>query len=390
MSLRHGRELLAIPGPSVMPDRVLAAMHRPAPNIYEGEIVGLTETVHRDLRTVAGTEGNSVIYVANGHGAWEAALTNTLSEGDTVLVLASGIFAAGWGRMAAQLGVHVETVDAGPRSAVDPAAVERHLHDDATHRIAAVLVVQVDTASSVVNDIAAVAEAVRSAGHPALVMVDCIASFGCMPVEMDALGLDVVVAASQKGLMVPPGVSFNFVGPRAWEAHRRADLVTNHWSWTQRCRSESFYFQFGGTPPTHHLFGLREALDMLVVEEGLDAAYRRHRVLADAVRACVERWAAGGVLAFNVIEAGSRSDAVTTVLTGDADASAIRSHCLERHGVVLGLGIIDRTAEFRIGHMGHLNTPMVLGALGAVEATLVALGVDHESGLADAAAVLAG
>ncbi len=389
MSLRHGREVLAIPGPSVMPDRVLRAMHRPSPNIYEGEIVELAASVHRDLRVVAGTTGDSIMYVANGHGAWEAALTNTLSRGDTVLVLASGIFAAAWGRMAEALGVKVETVEAGHRAAVDPAAVERALRDDADHRITAVLVAHVDTASSVVNDVGAVAGAVRAAGHPALVMVDSIASFGCVPEQMDARGVDVLVAACQKGLMVPPGVSFNLVGPRAWDAHARAGLVTGHWSWTERSRTDSFYLQFGGTPPTHHLFGLREALDMLVHEEGLAAVYHRHRVLAAAVRACAERWASTGPLSFNVIEPSHRSDAVTTILTGDVDASTIRARCLDRHGVVLGLGIVDRAAAFRIGHMGHLNSPAVLGVLGAVEATLTELGVDHDSGLAAAAAVAA-
>ncbi|MEO1061760.1 MAG: aminotransferase class V-fold PLP-dependent enzyme [Actinomycetota bacterium] len=389
MTLRFGREALSIPGPSVFPDRVLQAMQRPAPNIYEGEIVELTGTLHRDLKRVARTEGDSAIYVANGHGAWEVALANTLSPGDTVLVLASGTFAAGWGRMGEAMGIKVQTLDAGFRDPVDPAAVEARLREDTSHTIAAVLVVQIDTASSVWNDIEAIGQAIRASGHPALYMVDCIASLGSVPYEMDAWGVDVTVAACQKGLMTPPGISFNFVGPRAWEARERLDRVPSHWDWDLRCRSDIYYLQFGGTPPTHHLFALREALDLLLDEEGLEAAWRRHHVLARAVRACVGCWADGGPFELNILDPAHRSDAVTTVLTNDVDATELRAHALDQHGLVLGLSIGMDGDGFRIGHMGHLNPPMLLGTLATTEASMRTLGIPHRSGIEAAIAEIA-
>ncbi|MEM9034730.1 MAG: aminotransferase class V-fold PLP-dependent enzyme [Actinomycetota bacterium] len=389
MSLRHGREALAIPGPSVFPDRVLQAMHRPAPNIYEGEIVDLTETLHADLKRVARTEHDSAIYIANGHGAWEVALANTVGPGDTVLVLESGTFAAGWGAMGAALGVKVETLEADFRDPVDPAAVEARLRADVSREIAAVLVVQIDTASSVWNDVAAIGEAIRRSGHPALYMVDCIASLGCVPFEMDAWGVDVTVAACQKGLMTPPGLSFNFIGPRAWEVHEQRERVPSHWDWTRRCRSDVYYLQFGGTPPTHHLFGLRAALDLLLHEEGLEATWGRHAVLGQAVRACTERWCTDGPLELNVIDPAHRSDAVTTVLTPSIDADALRAHARDEHGLILGLSIGTDNGGFRIGHMGHLNPPMLLGALATTEASLRSLGIPFESGITAAIEVIA-
>ncbi|MEM9711556.1 MAG: aminotransferase class V-fold PLP-dependent enzyme [Actinomycetota bacterium] len=389
MTLRFGREALSIPGPSVFPDRVLQAMQRPAPNIYEGEIVELTAGLKHDLGRVARTAGDTAIYVANGHGAWEVALANTLTPGDTILVLASGTFAAGWGRMGEAMGIKVETLDAGFRHAVDPEAVRARLAEDTSHTIRAVLVVQIDTASSVWNDIEAIGRAVRASGHPALFMVDCIASLGSVRYEMDAWGVDVTVAACQKGLMTPPGISFNFIGPRAWAARDRLDRVPSHWDWDLRCRSDIYYLQFGGTPPTHHLFALRAALDLLLDEEGLEAAWRRHHVLARAVRACVERWSTGGPLEPNVLDPAHRSDAVTTVLTNGIDAAALRSHARDEHGLVLGLSIGMDGDGFRIGHMGHLNPPMLLGTLATTEASMRALDIDHASGIEAAIAEIA-
>lgn len=389
MSLRYGREALSIPGPSVFPDRVLQAMQRPAPNIYEGEIVELTDAIHSDLKRVARTEHDCAVYIANGHGAWEVALANTVAPGDTVLVLASGSFAAGWGAMASALGIKVETLEAGFRDPVDPAAVEARLRADMSAEIAAVLVVQIDTASSVCNDIAAIGEAIRRSGHEALLMVDCIASLGCVPFEMDAWGVDVTVAACQKGLMTPPGLSFNFIGPRAWTVHDQRELVPSHWDWTRRCRSELYYLQFGGTPPTHLLFALRAALDLLLDEEGLEAAWHRHAVLGRAVRAAVEQWCAGGPLAFNVIDPGHRSDAVTTVLSPTVDSDALRAHARDELGLVLGLNIGTDGDAFRIGHMGHLNPPMLLGSLATTEASMRALGIPFTSGIGEAIEVIA-
>src|SRR2546421_8930430 len=211
MSVRAGREFLAIPGPTVIPDAVLAAMQRPAVDIYSGPLVALTDGLLADLSKIFRTEGRSYIYIANGHGAWEAALTNVLSRGDKVLVLESGRFAIGWGEAARMLGCEMEVLPGDFRRAVKPEAVEARLKAD-KGTIKAVLVAQVDTASGVVNDIAAIGQAIRAAGHDALLMVDVVASLGCMPFEMDDWGVDVAMSGSQKGLMTPPGLGFVAAG----------------------------------------------------------------------------------------------------------------------------------------------------------------------------------
>lgn len=388
-TLRHGREFLSIPGPSVMPDRVLSAMHRPAPSIYEGEIVDIAASIDGDLARLARTKtAKPVIYISNGHGAWEAAVSNLFSRGDKALVLDCGRFGAGWAEMARAMGVEAELVENDGRRAVDPQALEDRLRADRSHEIKAVLLVQVDTASSAINDIPAIRAAIDAAGHPALLCVDCIACLGCVPFEMDAWGVDVMVAGSQKGLMTPPGLGFVFVGPKAWET--RGDLVTSYWDWRPRGEPEMFYRRFCGTCPTHLIFALREALTMLVVEEGVENAWIRHRALADAVRACVARWAERGALEFNVIADAERSNAVTTVLTPGVDSAAMRAFAEEKLGLILGIGL-GRFAggAFRIGHMGHLNPPMILGTLGAAEVALRAVGAPIESGLAAAADTIA-
>ena len=294
MTVASGREFLMIPGPTTVPDEVLAAMHRPAIDIYSGDLVEITESCLADLRAVFRTDGRVYIYAANGHGAWEAALTNVLSRGELVLVLDSGRFARGWGEMAAVLGVEVEVLPGSLRRAVDPAALEARLRADPAGAIKAILVVQVDTASGVVNDIAALRRAIDAAGHGALLMVDTIASLATMPFEMDGWGVDVAVAGAQKGLMTPPGLSFVAAGPRAVAAHRGAGLRTLYWDWTARDGPEH-YQKYCGTPPEHFLFGLRRALDLLLAE-GLEAVFERHRLLARAVRAAVAVWAEGGAL----------------------------------------------------------------------------------------------
>jgi alanine-glyoxylate transaminase/serine-glyoxylate transaminase/serine-pyruvate transaminase len=373
----------------VIPDAVLQAMHRPAVSIYEGELEGITHSLLRDLKPVARTDGLPFIYIANGHGAWEAALTNVLSRGDKVLVLESGRFAVGWGEMAAALGVEVEVLRAAPRRAVDPKAVEARLRADRDHAFKAVLVVQVDTASSVWNDVAAIRAAIDAAGHPALFMVDVIASQGCVPYEMDAWGVDVTVGGAQKGLMTPPGLAFCWANAKAMAAHARADLRTQYWDWSLRLE-DPHYRKYCGTPPVHLLYALRAALDMLAAE-GLEAAWARHATLARAVRAAVSAWSADGPLSFNVLEPSERADSVTTVLAGDADVERFRRFCHENLGLVLGVGLGDfERRSFRIGHMGWLNPPMLLGTLGAAEAGLRACGIPHgEGALAAAAAVIA-
>ena len=380
MTLASGREFLSIPGPTTVPDAVLAAMHRPAIDIYSGALLEVTTSCLADLRRVFRTEGRVYIYAANGHGAWEAALVNVLSAGDTVLVLESGLFAAVWGEMARVLGIEVETLPGGWRHAVDPAAFEARLRADGTGRIKAVLVVQVDTASGAVNDIPAIREAMDAAGHDALLMVDVIASLATMPFEMDQWGVDVAVAGSQKGLMTPPGLSFVAAGPKAVAAHRAAGLRTRYWDWTER-EGPQHYQKYCGTPPEHLLFGLRKALDLLF-EEGLDNVFRRHRLLAEAVRRAVAVWAEGGILEFNIEEPSERADSVTTVLLADArDPKPLLEFCARQCGVVLGVGIGPLGGRaFRIAHMGHVNAPMILGTLGGLEVGLAALDIAHGKG----------
>ena len=384
MTVSRGREFLSIPGPTNVPDAVLAAMQRPAIDIYAGELVGITDSCLADLKSLFGTTGRAYIYAANGHGGWEAALTNVLSRGDTVLVLESGRFARGWGEMASMLGLEVETLEGDWRRAVDPAAVEERLKRDKAHAIKAVLVVQIDTASGVVNDIPAVRKAMDAARHPALLMVDCVASLGCMPFDMDGWGVDVAMCGSQKGLMTPPGLAFVAANKRAREIHPNANLRTLYWDWTFR-EGEIHYQKYCGTPPEHLLFALRKAIDLLK-DEGFDAAIRRHALLAEATRSAVTKWSEGQVLSLNVANPAERSNSVTCILTDGRSPQPLLDYCRDKCGVILGVGlgeIADRC--FRIAHMGHTNAPMVLGTLGAVEMALKALAIPHGSGGVQAA-----
>ncbi|MXQ07913.1 aminotransferase class V-fold PLP-dependent enzyme [Alphaproteobacteria bacterium GH1-50] len=386
MTLSQGRPYLATPGPSVIPDRVLAAMHRPAPNIYEGELVEMVPGLIRDLKKVARTDGHAAIYIANGHGAWEAALSNVLSPGDRLLVPAMGSFARGWADMAERLGAVVDIVDCGTTHPVDPQAVaERLARDDGSIR--AVLTTHVDTSSSVRADIEALGQAIRETGHPALFMVDCIASLGCDVYEMDAWGVDVTVAACQKGLMTPPGMAFVFFNDRADRVRETARAVTHYWDWRPRVSPELFYHYFDGTAPTHHLYGLREALDM-IAEEGLEHVWQRHATLARAVWAALDCWSTdGGVLSLNVPDAAARSHAVTSIRAGGENGARLRDWCTREAGLTLGIGLgfTPQDQAFRIGHMGHVNAQMVLAVLGSIGAGLRALGLPHGAGAIDAA-----
>ena len=385
MVVRAGREFLAIPGPTTMPDEVLRAMHRPALDIYSDQMVEMTESLLRDLSGLFATKGRSYIYIANGHGAWEAVLTNALSRGDKVLVLESGRFAIGWGNAAAAMGADVEVLKGDWRRAVRPAEVEARLRQDRDHTIKAILAVQVDTASGAYNDIEAIGKAIKAAGHPALFMVDAVASLACMPFEMDAWGVDVAMSGSQKGLMAPPGLGFVAANDRAREVHKTAGMRTPYWDWTEREGSEH-YRKYAGTAPVHLLFALRQSIDMLF-DEKLENVFLRHRLLAEAVRRAIAVWAEGQVLGFNIAEASERSDTVTTVVMSNGhDPLALQRYCKEKCGVVLGVGIGELSGQaFRIAHMGHVNAPMILGTLGVIEVGLNALEIPHGKGGLEAA-----
>jgi alanine-glyoxylate transaminase / serine-glyoxylate transaminase / serine-pyruvate transaminase len=385
MTVRAGREFLAIPGPTTMPDEVLRAMHRPALDIYSEQMVNLTDSLLADLSRLFATRGKSYIYIANGHGAWEATLSNVLSRGDKVLVLESGRFAVGWGNAARAMGAEVEVLRGDWRRAVQPDPVEARLRRDKGQEIKAILVAQVDTASGVFNDIEAIGKAIKASGHPALFMVDTVASLGCMPFEMDRWGIDVAMSGSQKGLMTPPGLGFVAANDRAQAVHKKADMRTPYWDWSEREGLEH-YRKYAGTAPIHLLFALRQAIDMLF-EEGLDNVFERHRLLAEAVRRAVAVWAEGQVLGFNIEDAAERSNTVTTVLmSGDHDPVALHRYAKEKCGVVLGVGIGELQGQaFRIAHMGHINAPMILGTLGVIEVALNALQIPHGRGGTEAA-----
>lgn len=384
MTVANGREFLSIPGPTNIPDAVLQAMNRPAIDLYTGEMIGLTEGILTDLPKLFRTKGQAYVYAANGHGGWEAALTNVLSKGDKVLVLESGRFAIGWGEMARMMGVEIEVLPQDIRRAVDPAAVAARLAKDKAHSIKAILVVQIDTASGVVNDIAAIRKAMDSSKHPALLMVDTVASLGCMPFEMDAWGVDVAMAGSQKGLMTPPGIALVAASARAREAHKTAGLRTLYWDWTAREGNEH-YNKYCGTPPMHTVFGLRKAMDMIFAE-GLENVFKRHALLAEATRRAVARWEEGQVLAMNIINPAERSNSITNVLTQGRDPKPLLDFCRTKCGVVIGQGIGQLSGKaFRIAHMGHTNAPMVIGTLSAIEIALKAMKIPHGEGGVSAA-----
>lgn len=391
MSLSNGRHILAIPGPSVFPDQVLQAMHRAGPNIYAPEQWDLMSGIQSDLKKLARTSHYCAMYIANGHGAWEAALANVLSAGDQVLVLATGRFGHGWAAMARAQGIETEVIDFGLRSTIDLARVKQALSADTAHRYKAVMAVHVDTATSVLNDTLALRNAINETDHPALFMVDCIASLGCDQFEMDAWGVDVMVAGCQKGLMTPPGMGMVFFNEKAASMRAEKSVVSAYWDWSKRASPDEFYQYFGGTPPTHHLYGLRVALDM-IHEEGVESVWRRHKILSTAICTAFDLWAEDGPIELNIKETDHRSSAVTAVRAGAPDGTRIRDWVYENAGVTLGIGLGMAESNdpqwhgfFRVGHMGHVNSHMVMGVLGSIDAALKSLKISHGGGALDAA-----
>ncbi len=390
MKSSTGRAYLAIPGPSVIPDRVLQAMHRPSPDIYQGAFVDMVPGLVSDLKDIARTRHHAAIYIANGHGAWEAALANTLVPGDVVLVLATGLFAFGWAEMATALGATAEILDFGRQAPIDASELGRRLAADSGHRIKAVLATHVDTSTSLKNDMAALREALDEIGHPALLMVDCIASLACDRFEMDAWGVDVMVAGSQKGLMTPAGLGFVFFNDRA-DAARETCRTSSYWDWRPRVAPEAPYQYFAGTAPTHHLFALQQAIEM-IKDEGLENIWTRHETFARAYWAAAQAWGQGGPMRLNVARPEHRSHAVTTLSLGAPLADKLREWVKAHTGVTLGIGLgmgtdadPQATGHFRIGHMGHVNAHMVLGVVGAIDAGLKALDIPHGRGGPEAA-----
>ena len=379
--MMRGHEFLHAPGPTHIPDRVLAAMHRQPLDLIDERLREIARTVFEDLKGIFRTQGHVFVYSANGHGGWEAVLANICKAGDAVLVPEVGHFSNSWAEHARAMGVETIILKGDWRHAIEPGQVEDALRQDTERRIKGVLAVQVDTGTGLVNDIPAVRAAMDAVGHPALLVADTIASLAAMPFSMDEWGVDIAIAASQKALMCPPGLGIVAANARALDASVKLGAHHRYWDWRARTGEES-YTKFCGTMPEHHMFALREALDM-IGEEGLPAVFARHARLAGAVRAAVEAWSRGGALSFNALVPEQRAPTVTTIRTDPGfDADSIRTHARRTLGVSVagGLGMLAGKA-FRIGHLGDLNEPMVLGCLGALEVAFLELGVPHESGV---------
>ena len=376
MSLAHGRPYLAIPGPSVMPDAVLRAMHRASPNIYEGELVDMAAAMIPDLRHVAQTEGHVAIYISNGHGAWEAALVNTLSTGDRVLMAETGQFATLWRALADRLGLDVVFLPGDWRHGVKADEIAAALADDKDRIIKAVCCVHNETSTGVASDIAAVRRAMDAAGHPALLMVDTISSLASIDYRHDEWGVDVTIGGSQKGLMLPPGLSFNAVGEKALAAHETGGMTRSYWDWSAMLEANKGG-AFPYTPATNLLYGLEEAISILN-EEGLPQVFQRHARLAEATRRAVAAW---GLETVAQIES-ERSNSLTAVLLPEGyDADAFRGVVLQRFNMSLGNGLGRLAGKaFRIGHLGDFNDLMLAGTLCGVEMGLAAAWIPHNKG----------
>jgi alanine-glyoxylate transaminase/serine-glyoxylate transaminase/serine-pyruvate transaminase len=383
--MAHGTHFFMNPGPTNIPDRVLRAMDRGAIDFTGAEFKAIAEECFAGLKRVFKTEETILAYAATGHGAWEAALVNLFSPGDTILVVESGFFSLNWGMRGDAFGLDVETLPKDWRRPADPAKLEARLREDRAHRIKAVLLVHCETSTGVLNPVAALRRAIDAAGHPALFLVDTISSLASIDFRMDEWGVDVVVAGSQKGLMLPTGMAFTAVSAKALAACAAARLPRVYWDW-QRLLGEGSQAYWNGTAPVHFFYGLREALRMLE-EEGLGCVFARHQRLAEATRRAVHAWRGNDGPEIYSIEPQAQSNTITAVLVPEGcDADAARQTALDRFNVSLGGGL-DRLKGrvFRIGHLGDLNEPMLLGAIAAIEMTFDLLGVPHGKGGVNAA-----
>ena len=384
MTRKTGRQFFANPGPTNIPDSVLRAMDRPTIDFNDPEFMAVFDQGVAGLKRVLRTQGEVFLYTASGHGSWEATLQNLLSKGDTVLVLETGWFSEGWATMATKLGLHPRTVHADWRRGMDMSAVQSALKLDSDHTIKAVLAVHNETATGLATPLAELRAAMDAAGHPALLLVDTISSLGSLDFRMDEWGIDAVVGGSQKGLMLPTGFSFTAASAKAMKAHEAANMPRHYFDWsvmmTRPQRS------FVGTIPTSLFYGLQESL-RLIEQEGLDQVIARHHRLAEATRLAVRTWSANNGPQLYGLDPARLSDSVTAVLMPDGhNANAMRKVALDRFNVSLGggLGKLDGQV-FRIGHLGDLNEPMLLGTLGAIEMSLRATDVPHGRGGVEAA-----
>jgi alanine-glyoxylate transaminase/serine-glyoxylate transaminase/serine-pyruvate transaminase len=380
-SRRAGRHFLQIPGPTPVPDRILRAMDMPVIDHRGPAFQALGSKVLEGMQTIFGTTRPVLIFPASGTGAWEAALVNTLSPGDAVLMVETGHFATLWFKMAQRLGLQPELIPTDWRRGADPARIAERLSADTAHTIKAVCVVHNETSTGCTSPIGAIREAIYETGHPALLLVDTISSLGSIDYRHDAWGVDVTIAGSQKGLMLPPGLSFNAVSDKALAASRTAAFPKLYWSWEEMLpHNARGYFPY--TPATNLLYGLAEALDMLH-EEGLATVFKRHDRLAEATRRAIKTWG----LEVLCVNPEDYSSSLTAILLAEGqDADAFRATALQHFDISLGTGLGRLVGKvFRIGHLGDTNELTILGALAGVEMALGLAGVPHIKGGVQAA-----
>ena len=380
----RGRHFFVNPGPTNIPDSVLRAMDRGSIDFNDPEFVEIYDAAFAGVKRVLRTNQHLFMYNASGHGAWEASLTNLLSPGDTILVLESGYFSEEWASMARSHGLEVRTVQADWRRGVDIADVRDVLSADAGHVIKAVCVVHNETATGMMLPLPAIREAIDASSHPALFLVDTISSLGSLEFRMDDWKVDCVVGGSQKGLMLPTGMSFTGVSAKGMEAHGRARLHRFYFDWTMMAKRAQK--SFIGTVPVNIFYGLRESIRLLD-EEGLDNVVARHTRLAEATRCAVRVWAGNNGPRLFCVTPDRFSNSVTAILMPDGfSADALRRTVRDRFNVSLGGGLGKLTGTiFRIGHIGDLNEPMLLGALAAIEMSLRVDGIPHGRGGVEAA-----
>ena len=381
MKHRAGRHFLQIPGPTNVPDRVLRAIERPTIDHRGPEFAKLGKEVLEGCRAIFQCAGPVVIFPSSGTGAWEAAIVNTLSPGDRVLMYETGQFAVLWQQMARRLGLHVEFVPTDWRHGVDPADVEKRLTEDHAHAFKAVMVVHNETSTGVTSRIAEIRKAIDKAKHPALFMVDTISSLASIDYRHDAWGVDVTVSCSQKGLMLPPGLGFNAVSDKALAAGKSNRMPRSYWDWTEMLKPNASGF-FPYTPATNLLYGLHEAIRMLL-DEGLENVFARHDRHAAATRAAVQAWG----LEVLALDPREFSSTLTAVLMPEGyDADMFRQVALNKYDISLGTGLGKVKGKvFRIGHLGDFNDLMLIGSLAGVEMGLSAAGVPHKTGGVQAA-----
>ena len=376
MPPQRGRHFLQIPGPTNVPDRILRVLNAPTIDHRGPEFNHLASGVLDGLKGIFRTSGPVVIFPASGTGAWEAALVNTLTPGDKVLMFETGQFAILWRDLAERLGLDVDFVPGDWRTGADPETVEERLNEDREHKIKAVCVVHNETSTGVASRIKEIGEAIGRSGHPALFMVDTISSLASIDYRQDEWGVDVTIAGSQKGLMLPPGLAFNGIGEKALKAAKSAGLARSYWDWEAMLTMNADGW-FPYTPATNLLYGLREAIAMLD-EEGLDKVFARHARLGEATRRAVTTWGLE-ILCRNQAE---YSASLTAVMVPEGcDADELRRVILEAFNMSLGSGLGKLKGKvFRIGHLGDFNDLMLAGTLSGVEMGLALAGVPHSKG----------